>query len=260
MPIPVAKRRVSGAWFTGHMRQDHLEHAVVRVAARAAASLRNDADQLRRDAGISVAALARAAGIDVSYLYKILAGTAEPSDETRARLAIALGADLSVRLYPNTGPLVRDRHQGSILEALLALHHPRWKPFTELRVLRPSRGWIDVAFHEPGEGVIVATEIQSELHRIEQLIRWSAEKAASLPSWEGWDRLGRPRVSQLLVVRRTRATRAVAADFAQQLRVAYPAHPDDAMAALSTPGATWPGPALVWAEAQSGRARLLPGR
>ncbi len=242
------------------MRQDHLERAAARVAAKAAASFRDDVDRLRRDAGITVAALARASGIDVSYLYKILAGTAEPSDETRARLAVALGADLSVHLYPNTGPTVRDRHQGPILEALLAMHHPRWHAFTELRVLRPSRGWIDVAFHEPGEGVIVATEIQSELHRIEQLVRWSAEKATSLPSWEGWDRLGRPNVSRLLVVRRTRTTRSVAADFAQQLRVAYPAHPDDAIAALTTPGTTWPGPALVWAESRDGRARLLPGR
>ncbi|MHB8958883.1 MAG: helix-turn-helix domain-containing protein [Candidatus Limnocylindrales bacterium] len=242
------------------MRQDHLERAAARVAARAAASFRDDVDRLRRDAGVSVAALARAAAIDVSYLYKVLAGTAEPSEDTRARLAVALGADLSVHLYPNTGPAVRDRHQGPILEALLAMRHPRWHPFTELRVLRPSRGWIDVAFHEPVEGVIVATEIQSELHRIEQLVRWSAEKAASLPSWEGWDRLGRPSVSQLLVVRRTRATRTTAADFAQQLRVAYPAHPDDAIAALTTVSAPWPGPALVWVEVTASGARLLPGR
>jgi transcriptional regulator with XRE-family HTH domain len=242
------------------MRQDHLERAAARTAARAAQSFRDDVDRLRLDSGISVPALARAAGIDVSYLYRILAGGGEPSDETRARLAVALGADLSTRLYPNTGPLVRDRHQGAILEALLVARHPRWNPYIELRVLRPSRGWIDAAFHEPAEGVVVATEIQSELHRVEQLVRWSGEKAASLPSWEGWERLGQPRVSQLLVVRRTRATRVIAADFAQQLRVAYPAHPDDAVAALTRPGTPWPGPALVWAEAGHGRARLLPGR
>ena len=251
---------MSGLRFTVGMNARQVDRAAARAAARAARAFREDVDRLRLDAGISVPELATAAGVDRAYLYRILAGTAEPSDETRARLAVALGADLAVRLYPNTGPLVRDRHQGPILEALLASHHPRWHPFTELRVLRPSRGWIDVAFHEPGQGLIVATEIESELHRIEQLVRWSGEKAASPPSWEGWDRLGRPTISQLLVVRRTRANRAVVADFAQQLRAAYPAHPDDTIAALTTAGIPWPGPALVWADVRDGRARLLPGR
>lgn len=52
--------------------------------------------------------------------------------ETYARLAAALGADLSARLYPNTGPAIRDRHQAGIPEALLALLHPRWRPHTEV--------------------------------------------------------------------------------------------------------------------------------
>lgn len=201
------------------------------------------------------------AGVGLSYVYRILAGAAEPSDLVRARLAVALGADLSIRLYPNTGPIVRDRHQGRIAETMLAVRHPRWHGFGEVRVTKPSRGWIDLAFHEPRERVIVATEIQSELRRIEQLIRWAAEKAASLPSWEGWDRLGeRPGISRLLVVRRTRATRAIAADFAGQLRLAYPAHPDDALASLTTASTPWPGPALIWAEVAATGARLLPGR
>lgn len=89
----------------------------------------------------------------------------------------------------------------------------------------------------------------------------AGRKAASLPSWEGWDRLGEPpAISRLLVVRRTRATRSVAGEFAAQLRLAYPAHPDDAMAALTGRTVRWPGPALIWAEVGASRARLLPGR
>lgn len=237
-----------------------VERAAGRAAARAAQAFREDVERLREDAGISVPELAAGAGVGVSYLYRILAGDAEPSDRTRARLAVALGADLSLRLYPNTGPLVRDRHQARIAEALLHVLDPRWQRFAEVRVTRPSRGWIDLVLHEPRERVIVATEIQSELRRLEQLIRWSGEKAASLPSWEGWDRLGAPpTISRLLVVRRTRATRAVAADFSGQLRLAYPAHPDDALAAL-TSSAPWPGPAMIWAEVGASGARLLPGR
>jgi hypothetical protein len=106
----------------------------------------------------------------------------------------------------------------------------------------------------------LAAELQSELRRLEQLIRWSAAKADALPSWEGWARLGpEAAVSRLLLVRRTRTTRAVAAEFARQLRIAYPAHPDDALSAL-TGTAPWPGPALVWVVIDGSRSRLASGR
>ena len=124
---------------------------------------------------------------------------------------------------------------------------------------RPSRGWIDAVLHDPREGVVVAVEVQSELRRLEQLVRWSSEKAAALPSWDGWASLGEElRTSQLLLVRRTRASKATASAFSTQLRVAYPAHPDDAYAALigSVP---WAGAALVWARVDRTHAHLVAG-
>jgi transcriptional regulator with XRE-family HTH domain len=245
----------------GPMHPRQVERMAARIAAKSSRAFREDVDRLREDAGTSVPDLARAAGIDSSYLYRVIAGKSEPSDAVRARLAVALGADLSMRLYPNTGPLVRDRHQARMTEVLLAELHPRWRPFAEVRVLRPSRGWIDLVLHDAAATVAVATELQSELRRLEQLVRWAAEKAASLPSWDGWARLTpAPSVSQLLVVRRTRATRAVAADFAHQLRLAFPAHPDDALAALTSAAVPWPGPAIVWVEITAAGARFLPGR
>jgi hypothetical protein len=66
-------------------------------------------------------------------------------------------------------------------------------------------------------------------------------------------------VSRLLIVRSTRATRSVAAAFANQLRAAYPAHPADALAA-PTGDAAWPGPALVWARIDAGRVRFEVAR
>lgn len=172
---------------------------------------------------------------------------ASPSLETYARVAAVLGADLSVRLYPNTGPAIRDRHQAPILEALLTMLHGRWRAYPEIAVRQPSRGWIDVGLYDARGQIIVATEIQSELRRLEQLIRWSADKAASLPSWDGWSRLSEaPVVSQLLIVRDTRTTRTVTHEFRRTLRAAYPADPEDAIAAL-TGVDMWPGPALLWA-------------
>jgi transcriptional regulator with XRE-family HTH domain len=225
----------------------NLQRAARATAERVRTSVATDVVRLRDDAGLSRAELARASGVDASYLRRIELGTAEPSLETSAQLAAALGADLSVRLYPNTGPAIRDRHQARILEALLAILHPRWHPYPEIAVRRPSRGWIDLGLHDPRGRIFVAAEFQSELRRLEQLIRWHGEKAASIRSWDGWSQLGEPPdVSQLLIVRETRANLAVAREFRRTLAAAYPAHPDDALVAL-TQGDRWPGPALLWA-------------
>ena len=201
--------------------------------------------------------------MDPSYLARIELGVARPSMETCARLGLALGADLAARLYPNTGPLVRDRHQAAIAESLLTIVHPSWTTFAEMRVSRPARGWIDLGLFSRSRNVLVAVEIQSQLRRLEQMVRWSEEKARSLPSWDGWLPLGNePAISRLLVVRATRATRAVAHEFGRVLRTAFAAHPLDAMASLQM-GDAWPGPAVLWAEELRGASRgyrIVAGR
>jgi transcriptional regulator with XRE-family HTH domain len=234
------------------------DRAVSRALRTSFAAIGEDIRRLRGDAGITRRGLAAAAGVDPSYLGRIELGTARPSLETCARLALALGADLSSRLYPNTGPLIRDHHQGAIAQSLIAVAHPSWKRLAELAVRRPSRGWIDLGLHHESQRILVATEIQSELRRLEQLIRWSEEKAASVPSWDGWTRLGEPSISRLLVVRETRATTETAREFRRLLRTAYPADPEDALASL-TRGDGWPGPALLWAVRERGadRYRIL---
>jgi transcriptional regulator with XRE-family HTH domain len=223
-----------------------FERAVARATTNANAAFGLDTVRLREDAGVTRAQLARAAGINDSYLFRIERGLAEPSIGTCVRLALALGADLAHRLYPTTGSTIRDRHQAPIAEEILGILSPRWRPFLEIAVRRPSRGWVDLGLHAPHESVFVATEIQSDLRRLEQLLRWSEEKAASLPSWEGFAHLGSPSISRLLVVRETRANRATAREFQRVLRTAYPAHGDDAIESL-TRDAPWPGPTLLWA-------------
>lgn len=145
-------------------------------------------------------------------------------------------------------------------EALLQILHGRWRPYTEVAVREPARGWIDAVLHDAREQCLLATEIQSHLPRLEQLIRWSREKARALPSWEGYGRLGEITTSsQLLVVRSTHATRTVGREFARQLATAYPAHPADALEAL-TGTRPWPGPALVWVDLRSEGTRFLRRR
>src|SRR5688572_22920817 len=85
-----------------------------------------DIRRMRSDAGLSRRVLAETARIDVSYLSLLERGLRVPSLVTLQSIAVALGADLSVRLYPNTGPAVRDRIQAAIEDALLALAAPVW--------------------------------------------------------------------------------------------------------------------------------------
>ena len=242
------------------MTGSRFEAGAARVARSLRRRLADDLSRLADDAGITPTELARAAALNRSYVSRTLDGLAQPTLETYARLAAVLGADLSARLYPNTGPAIRDRHQATIVEGLLAQLHPRWQSYPEVRVREPARGWIDLALHDMRASLAVATEVQSELRRIEQLLRWTEEKAASLPSWDGWVALRpAPAISRLLIVRRTRATRAVANEYARLLSTAYPAHPDDAVAALT--GTTpWPGPALVWVALDARRMRFVSGR
>jgi transcriptional regulator with XRE-family HTH domain len=224
-----------------------FERAVRRATQEALRSFGTDIRRLREDAGITRTQLAHAAGIDSSYLGRIEDGEAKPSLEVCLRLSLALGADLPLRAYPNTGSPIRDRHQAPIEEALLRISHPRFQRFAEIAVRRPARGWIDLGLHDSSQPVFVATEVESMLRRLEQQLRWAADKAASLPSWQHWGRLDPvPAVSTLLIIRDSRANREVADEFRRLLRAAYPADPRDAYDALTTP-ALWPGSAMLWA-------------
>lgn len=259
--IPRArKRRVSDARFNAVMPDPGFERTVLRLTHRANIGFGEDVVRLRIDAGITRLKLARTAGVNDSYLARIEAGVAQPSVGVCIRLGLALGADMAHRLYPTTGPTIRDRLQAAIAQTLLSILHPRWHPFLELAVRRPSRGWIDVGLHASAQNMFVTTEIQSELRRLEQLIRWSEAKADSVPSWDGFARLGgSPVVSRLLIVRETRTNRAVAEEFRRVVRAAYPARPDEALESLVS-GSAWPGPAVPWAardRARSGAFRIV---
>jgi transcriptional regulator with XRE-family HTH domain len=223
-----------------------------RVRTLLAAQIR----ELRSDAGISLRRLGEAAGVDPGYLQQVEAGVREPSISVLAAVADALGADLSVRLYPNTGPRVRDHIQARIVEELLRIAHPRWRRMTEVPVYKPARGRIDVVLHDPEPAEVVATEVHSQVRRLEQQLGWARTKADSLPSAEFWRFADSPTVGQLLVIRSTRATRELARRFEATLRAAYPAQVADTDGALAGTG-TWPGDGLLWADVNGDAVRIL---
>jgi hypothetical protein len=131
----------------------------------------------------------------------------------------------------------------------------------EVTVHRPSRGAIDLVLSDTHRGEIVATEVHSDLRRLEQQIRWAADKSESLPSSDAWPILaggrdGAPRIQRLLVLRSTARTRELARQFEGVLAAAYPARSSDAFTALEG-DRPWPGNALLWCRVIRGRAELL---
>lgn len=238
--------------------QSNLERATQAQRRALLRALGGEIRRQREDAGLTRAALAREADVDPAYLGRIEDGVREPSLTTLVRIGIALGSDLRVRYFPNSGPRIRDRHQAPMLEAVLRDLHPRWIPYAEVAVHRPVRGVIDLVLHDPIANLLVAHEAESTLRRLEQQIRWSRQKAEGLafdPRWAS----GAPRISRALILRSTTETRELAHAVPAILAAAYPASPEAALTSLRG-AAPWPGDTLLWARVESGRAVLLPGR
>jgi len=216
---------------------------------------------MRLDAGLSIRRLAAEAGIDDGYLGQVERGEREPSLTVLVAIATALGGDTHVRLYPGTGPRLRDPIKARIVEALLRAAHSRWLPRVEVAVFRPARGVIDVVLQDRETPTVIAIEVHSELRRLEQQLRWANEKSAALPSAGFWSTGAErpPDIQRLLILRSTRTNRELAERFAHTLAVAYPASAIDAYRALTEPSVTWPGSALMWATVDGDEARLLDG-
>lgn len=220
-------------------------------------SLGTEIRRLRQDAGLSLVRVADAADISRSHLAEVELGTADPSLRVLAAIGDALGADLSIRLFPTTGPRIRDHLQAPIVEAVLKCAHPRWRRWVEVPVYRPARGIIDVVLHDPAQRVAVAVEVHSQVRRVEQLIGWARLKSESLPSADLWRFVDEPpAIGSLLVLRSTRSTRDVAVRFEETFRSAYPAPAEAARAALMGEHA-WPGSALLWADVGPDGVRIL---
>lgn len=246
------------------MGDTKLQHQARRRHREAVRATATELRRIREDAGLTQATVARTAGICPSYLSEIEAGDREPTLETLHALAAVLGCDLSLRLFPSSGPVIRDRFQARIVEALLGILHPRWDRFLEVPVQRPVHGVIDVVLADGAVGLLVATEVQSDLRRVEQQLRWAHEKADALANTDLGARSraeapGDIRISRLLVLRSTQRTRTLARELAATFATEFPADAKDTLAALTTADAPWPGAALLWATAD-GRAAQIQTR
>src|SRR5947207_15641787 len=104
--------------------------AATRDAARMERGLKvsigDEIRRLREDAAMSQSQLSRLADVDKAYISRVEAAVAAPSVRVLSRIAAALGADLTVRMYPRTGPAIHDRSQSLMIEQLIRELHARW--------------------------------------------------------------------------------------------------------------------------------------
>jgi transcriptional regulator with XRE-family HTH domain len=233
-----------------------IERAVKRRHREIVRSFGRDMLRVRTDAGATQAQVSSVAGIDRSHYSRIEAGNANASIESIVAIATALGADVSIRLYPGTGPRLTDRHQVRMIEAVLRRLDPSWKPHIEVPVTRPARGVIDAVLERRSEGLLVALEAYSELRRVEQQIRWSADKAGSLGSSDLVGPGPQPTISRMLILRSTASTRDLVRQFEATFSAAYPARTTDVVDALVR-GAPWPGPGIAWIRIEGDTVELL---
>jgi hypothetical protein len=179
--------------------------------------------------------------------------------EVMTAIGIALGADLGVRYFAGVGPRLVDRFQALMVEAFVWSLHPRWTVRLEVPVTSPVRGIVDAALIDSLSPIAIASEVQSEIRRLEQQVRWNNEKADGLTARLAEESAPAPGpvVSRLLVLRSTTSTRDVANRYEVTLAAAYPARTADVVRALTTAAAPWPGAGIVWMRIDAGQAVLL---
>jgi transcriptional regulator with XRE-family HTH domain len=267
-PLCAVYPQASVVRFTRRVRtasvRTKLQMNADRRAAEGRRALGAEIRHLREDAGLSKAVVARTAGIDPTHLRLVEDGRRDASGTVLSRIAAALGADVSTRLFPTSGPSIRDRFQARIVEVFLRGLPPRWTRSVEVAVHRPVRGVIDAVIADPAAGWVVTLEAQSELRRLEQQIRWALAKSEALPSSALWPSLAPdprepPRISQILLLRSTTATRELARTFGATLAAAYPAEPAELQRALADAEMPWPGSGIIWVRLDGLRATILPG-
>jgi len=245
--------------------RSRLELDVERRADDLRRSFGADLQRICSDAGLSHAALARAAHVSPDTVSRLVSGKRDASAETLARISLALGAALSIRLVPGAGIPIHDAVQARMIEAFVAGMHRTWVAHLEVPVRTPARGSIDVVLGDRDGLDLVSAEFQSDVRRAEQTIRWSNEKAAALLTTDlhrmaaaAAAEAGPPTVSRLLVLRSTVRTRTIVRELPLLFESGYPVPAAAAVAALRRV-TRWPGSAIIWMQVRGRHAHLMEG-
>jgi transcriptional regulator with XRE-family HTH domain len=218
--------------------------------------------RLRVDAGVSARALASAVGVHHSAICRFERGEQDVSIANLVALGIGIGSPAQIAFRPASGPPIRDRLQASRVEALLTFIDSDWRRFVELPVGRAALGGgvIDCVLAHPRERLLVAIESEGQIRRLEQTLRWAAQKAEALRTTgvaTEIKRAGSLRIERVLLLASTHHNRSVVEEHKQTFAAAYPGRLMDAVAALEDPLIRFPGSTVLWVSADGSRPRLL---
>jgi transcriptional regulator with XRE-family HTH domain len=195
---------------------------------------------IRIRVGVSQAALARAIGISRSVICRMEQGDPDVSPRIRARAAAALGANFRLAIYPDGVPLIHDAAHARLVEAVLPMCDPIWRPTIESPVPGPGRRSTDLRLDRAADVVLI--EIESHVQALEAIIREGAEKRAAVAATVGADRL----VHVVLALPPTRHHRSLVRAHPGIVAVAFPSSSAAIVEALGDGSATWPGDGILW--------------
>src|SRR4051812_34642054 len=155
-------------------RERRFDQATL-AARRALARFGEEVRNARLDSGLSQTHAGMAAGMSHTQVSRIEAGNSgQIGLVDLARLAAAVGLDLSIRAYPGPDP-VRDIAQLRLLERFRSNLAPglEWRPEVPLDGRNDQRAWDAVIF---GAGAPIAVEAETRLTDVQRLERRIALK------------------------------------------------------------------------------------
>jgi transcriptional regulator with XRE-family HTH domain len=112
----------------------NLERSIVVRQRACRQAVGRELQRARLEAGLSIRRVGREAGVDPSHIRRVELGVSALSEDALVAVSAVVGHDVSVRLYPSSGPRVRDHVQVRMLETLLRALQPRWRARLEVPV------------------------------------------------------------------------------------------------------------------------------
>jgi transcriptional regulator with XRE-family HTH domain len=199
---------------------------------------------------ISQQELADAVGISRGYLANIELARANPTIDLVARLATALGLELSLDGRPPT--FLRERRSGDLVHARCLTHaHDRletagWRLAREVEVSDGRvHGWVDLLAFDPRTGTLLVIEIKTRLDDIgavERHLGWYARRVGPACVALGWTPKATAR--WLLVLASTEVDDAIHGARAALAR-AFPSRAPQMLAVVDGAGPAVDGIALI---------------
>jgi transcriptional regulator with XRE-family HTH domain len=195
--------------------------------------------ELRLGLGVPQAEVARVVGVSRSVISELEAGDPTVGLEVRRRVAVAVGADLRINVYPGATPLVHDAAHARLVERLLGRRHRCWQARIEARVPGPGRSSTDVRLE--AFGAVVAIEVETHIRAWDAVVRRCQDKRERIRDALG----GRALVHAVLLLPPTRHHRQLIAALGETVRSTFPVPAERLRRALED-GTPWPGDGILW--------------